>query len=75
MLNAAADARKNGETLPVIVQANYWPDPEGSEACTDSDRRSGTPSHPILNLLRIQMATGLPIFPTPIASPAEQSCL
>ena len=38
MLNAAADARKNGETQPVIVQANYWPDPEGSDACTDSDR-------------------------------------
>ena len=38
MLNAAADARKNGEILPVIVQANYWPDPEGSDACTDSDR-------------------------------------
>lgn len=38
MLNVAADARANGEPLPAIVQANYWPDSEGSEGCTESDR-------------------------------------
>ena len=38
MLNAAADARENGEALPLIVQSNYWPDPEESGNCTDGDR-------------------------------------
>ncbi len=36
MLNAAAKARSAGETLPEIVQANYWPDTDG-DGYTESD--------------------------------------
>lgn len=38
MLRAAAEARAQGETLPALVQANYYPVPLDSEGCTDSDR-------------------------------------
>ena len=37
MLEAAAEARDAGETLPAIVQANYWPDSAGSENWTADD--------------------------------------
>lgn len=37
MLRSACAARDAGETLPLIVQANYWPDEPGQEGYTPDD--------------------------------------
>ena len=37
MLRSACAAREAGESLPMIVQANYWPDEPGEEGYTPDD--------------------------------------